>query len=65
MRICLRQGEKTQNGCLVISGWVLSRKVWCVVRMGSFSQNSAILQTRMDQRGDHMKISLDYFQIQK
>ena len=31
----------------------------------AFSQNWGILQTRIDQRGDHMKMNFDYFQIQK
>ena len=31
----------------------------------AFTQNWGILQTRMDQRGNHMKINFDYFQIQK
>ena len=29
-----------------------------------FAINRGILQTRMDQRGDHMKMNFDYFQIQ-
>ena len=29
------------------------------------AKNWGILQTRMDQRGDHMKMNLEYFQIQK
>ena len=31
----------------------------------AFAQNWDILQTRMDQKGDHMKINFDFFQIQK
>ena len=31
----------------------------------AFVQNWGILQTKMDQRGDHMKINFEYFQIQK
>ena len=31
----------------------------------AFAQNWAILQTRMDQRRDHIKMIFDYFQIQK
>ena len=31
----------------------------------AFAQNWGILQTRMDQRGDHNKINFDYFQIKK
>ena len=31
----------------------------------AFSQNWGILKTRMDQRGNHMKMNFDYFQIQK
>ena len=31
----------------------------------AFAQNWSILQTRMDQRRDHMKMNFDYFQIQK
>ena len=30
-----------------------------------FAQNWGILQTRMDQRGDHMKMNFGYFQKQK
>ena len=29
----------------------------------AFAQNWSILQTRRDQRGDHIKINFDYFQI--
>ena len=29
------------------------------------AQNWGILQTRIDQRGDHMKMIFDYFQLQK
>ena len=31
----------------------------------AFAQNWSILQTRMDQREDHMKMKFNYFQIQK
>ena len=31
----------------------------------AFAQNWDILQTRMDQRGDHMKMKFNDFQIQK
>ena len=31
----------------------------------AFAQNWRIVQTRMDQRGDYMKMSFDHFQIQK
>ena len=31
----------------------------------AFAQNWGILQTRMDQMGDHVKMSFEYFQIQK
>ena len=31
----------------------------------AFDPNWGILLTRMDQRGDHMKINFDHFQIQK
>ena len=31
----------------------------------AFAQNWGILQTRMDQRGNHMKMNFDYFQMQK
>ena len=31
----------------------------------AFAQNWGILQTRMDQRGDHIKTNFDYFQIKK
>ena len=31
----------------------------------AFAQNWGILYTKMDQRGDHMKVNCDYFQIQK
>ena len=30
-----------------------------------FAKILGILQTRMDQRGDHIKVNFDYFQIQK
>ena len=33
--------------------------------MVAFAQNWGILQTRMDERGDYMKINFDYFQIEK
>ena len=33
--------------------------------MVAFDQNWGILQTRMDQNRDHMKINFDFFQIQK
>ena len=31
----------------------------------AFAQNGGVLQTRMDQRSDHMKMNFYYFQIQK
>ena len=31
----------------------------------AFSQNWGILKTIMDQRGDHMKMNFDYFEIRK
>ena len=31
----------------------------------AFAQNWGILQTRIDQRGDHKKINFDRFQIQR
>ena len=31
----------------------------------AFAQNWVILQIRMDQRGDHIKMNFDYFQIKK
>ena len=31
----------------------------------AFAQNWGILQTRMDQRGDHIKTNFNYFQIKK
>ena len=35
-------------------------------RLHSFHlQNSGVLQTRMDQRGDLMKMNFDNFQVQK
>ena len=33
--------------------------------MVAFAQNLGILQTRMEQSRDHMKITFDYFQIEK
>ena len=33
--------------------------------MVAFGQKSGILETRMDQKGDHMKMNFEYFQIQK
>ena len=50
---------------LVTSGCLLSKKVWWVVRIGSFGQNWGILQTRLDQRVEHIKMNFNYFQIQK
>ena len=61
----LPQVDKTLYGFLESSGCILSRKVWWAVRSGSFAQNWGILQTRMDQRVDHMKINFYYFQILK
>ena len=58
--------EKTYYGFLVTLGCLLSRKEWWAVRIGSFlAENWVILQTRMDQRGDHMKMNFEYFQFQK
>ena len=34
-------------------------------KLVAFAQNWGILQTRMDQRGEHMKMNFDYFQIPK
>ena len=31
----------------------------------AFAQNWSIVQTRMDKRGEHIKMNFDYFQIQK
>ena len=33
--------------------------------MVAFTKNCGILQTRMDHKGDNMKMNFDYFQIQK
>ena len=43
------------------------RKVWQVVRFGSFCPKLRVFlwQTRIDQRGDHIKMTFDYIQIQK
>ena len=57
-------GDKTYYGFLVSSGCLLSRKVWWVVRIGSFFPKLRYF-TRMDQRRDHVKVNFDYFQIQK
>ena len=61
----LALGDKIWYGFLVTSGCLLLRKVWCAVRIGSFIRNWGILQTRMEQSGDQMKMNFDYFQIQK
>ena len=63
----LPSGDKISYGFLLTSGCLVSRKVWWAVRMiVAFAQNWCFLQTRMDQRwAEHMKINLDYFQIQK
>ena len=51
-------------------GCLPSREVFWVVPIGSFCPKFYyyfifILQTRKDQKWDHMKMSFDYFQIQK
>ena len=65
----LHSGDKTQYGFLVASGCVLSRKVWWVVRIGSFwpklryfiGQNGP----NWGEAGGHIKMNFGYFQIQK
>ena len=47
----LHSGDKTLYGFLVTSELV------------AFAQKWGILQTRMDQREDHIKMNFDYFQI--
>lgn len=42
-----------------------SRKVWQDSESVAFAQSWRILQTRVSQSGDHMKMSFDYSQIQK
>ena len=61
----LHSGDKTWYEFLVTSGCLVSRKVWWVSEVVAFSQNWGTLQTRMDQRGDHIKMNFDYFQIRK
>ena len=34
-------------------------------KLVAFAKNCGILKTRMDQKGDHIKMNFDYFQIQK
>ena len=73
MDICLRRVDKGWSGFLVTSWCLLFRKVWWAVRIGSFcppnrlllAKNWGVLQIRMDQNGDHMKMNFTYFQIQK
>ena len=36
-----------------------------LLKLIASAKNCIILQTRMDQKGDHMKMNFDYFQIQK
>ena len=55
-------GDKTKYGFLVTSRCLLFRKVWWTVRIVSFR---GLLQTRMERKGDHIKMNFDYFQIQK
>ena len=52
-------------GILAISACLLSVRVWWLSKLVAFAKNRGILQTRIDQNGDHMKINFDYFQIQK
>lgn len=42
-----------------------SRKVWQDSESVAFAQSWRILQTRVSQSGDHMKMSFDNSQIQK
>ena len=34
-------------------------------KLSAFAQNWGILQTRIDQRWDHMKMNFEYFQMKK
>ena len=66
MGVWLERVDKTYYRFLVTSGCLLSRKVWWAVWIGSFwPKNWDILQTRLDQKGDHMKMNFEFFQIQK
>ena len=48
---------------LATSGCLLSIKIWWLSKLVAFAKICGILQTRIDQKGDHMKINFDYFQI--
>ena len=51
---------------LVTSGCLLLKKKYDgLSELVAFAQNWGVLQARMDQSGDHMKMNFDYFQIQK
>ena len=63
--IWLPLGDKTKYGFLVTSGVYFLEKYDGLSESVAFAQNWGILQTRIEQRIDHMKMNSDHFEIQK